>query len=301
LCGCGAAICWRFFLLNFSVLNVIIARTVAAATVIMSAVGCAPPGPRTATAGLQDLRSTLSVGAPLEAKISYLKSKNAGAVAVIWVHGTPGSAEAWSDYVQEPLASTVSVALDRPGFGQSEPQAAVTSLEQQAAALAALFPPAPQTVVLVGHSLGGAVVAYAAARYPERVRALVLLASSLDPAQEAIHPMQYVGRVWPLSSMLPRALRNANEELMGFKHQLQLLEPMLPSITAPTIIVHGTKDELVPFANVAYMQSHLTGVRSLETVVLEGQNHFLPWNSEATVRKAVAWAVTQANTPSAGR
>ena len=220
---------------------------------------------------------------------------------MIWVHGTPGSADGWSDYVQEPLDSTVSVALDRPGFGQSEPQSAVTSLEQQAAAVAALFPPAPQPVVLVGHSLGGAVVAYAAARYPERVRALVLLASSLDPAQESIHPMQYVGRVWPLSMMLPRALGNANEELMVFKNQLLLLEPMLPAITAPTIIVHGTQDDLVPFANVAYMQAHLTAARSVETVVLEGQNHFLPWNSEATVRKAVAWAVAQADAPAAGR
>ena len=278
-----------------------IARTVAAASVILSTVGCAPPGPRLATSGLEDLRATRDVGAPLGAKISFLQSKNAGAVTVIWVHGTPGSADGWSDYVQEPLASTVSVALDRPGFGQSEPQSAVTSLEQQAAAVAALFPPAPQPVVLVGHSLGGAVVAYAAARYPERVGALVLLASSLDPAQESIHPMQYVGRVWPLSMMLPRALGNANEELMVFKNQLLLLEPMLPAITAPTIIVHGTQDDLVPFANVAYMQAHLTAARSVETVVLEGQNHFLPWNSEATVRKAVAWAVAQADAPAAGR
>jgi pimeloyl-ACP methyl ester carboxylesterase len=238
---------------------------------------------------------------PLEAKISFLTSKNSAAVTVIWVHGTPGSAEGWSDYIQEPVASTVSVALDRPGFGQSEPPSAVTSLERQAAAVAALFPPAPQAVVLVGHSLGGAVVAYAAARYPDRVRALVLLASSLDPAQESIHPMQYLGRAWPFSMMLPRALGNANIELMAFKEQLLLLEPMLPNITAPTVIVHGTKDELVPFANVAYMQAHLTGARRVETVVLEGQNHFLPWNSEATVRKAVAWAVAQAIQPGAGR
>lgn len=119
----------------------------------------------------------------------------------------------------------------------------------------------------------------------------VVLASSLDPAQEKIHPMQYVGRMWPISTMLSRTMRNANDELMGFKAELDALASALQRITAPTIIVHGTQDDLVPFANVVYMQAKLTGVKILKTVVLEGQNHFLPWNSEAQVRQAVQWAV----------
>jgi pimeloyl-ACP methyl ester carboxylesterase len=225
--------------------------------------------------------------------VSYVRSAQPGVTTVIWVHGTPGDLDGWSDYVLDPPAGTISIALDRPGFGSSTPQKAVTRLEQQAAAVIALLPAQPQKAVLVGHSLGGAVVAVVAARQPERVSALVLLASALDPGQESIHPMQYLGRMWPLSAMLPSALRNANEELMAFKAELLALQPQLPQITSPTIIVHGTKDDLVPFANVAYMQSHLTGVKCLKTVVLEGQNHFLPWNSEGKVRDAVAWAVLQ--------
>jgi pimeloyl-ACP methyl ester carboxylesterase len=151
----------------------------------------------------------------------------------------------------------------------------------------------------VGHSLGGAVAALVAARNPQRVRALVLLAASLDPAQEVIHPMQYVGRAWPIANLLPRALRNANEELMALKPELLALQALLPLITSPTIIVHGTRDDLVPFANVAYMQSHLRAASCVKTVVLQGQNHFLPWNSETTVREAVVWAATQGTTVAA--
>jgi pimeloyl-ACP methyl ester carboxylesterase len=84
---------------------------------------------------------------------------------------------------------------------------------------------------------------------------------------------------------------------MVFKAELDALQPALHRITVPTIIVHGTQDDLVPFANVAYMQAQLTGVKTLKTVVLEGQNHFLPWNSEPQVRQAVQWALDTKGAP----
>jgi pimeloyl-ACP methyl ester carboxylesterase len=145
-------------------------------------------------------------------------------------------------------------------------------------------------VILLGHSLGGPIVARVAAEYPERIRAVIFLAASLDPAQERIHPMQAVG-AWPLvRSLLPRTIRNANAELMALKPELDDLAALLPRITAKVVIVHGTKDDLVPVANVPFMQARLTGTRCVETVLLEGQNHFLPWNSEATVRQAIRMA-----------
>ena len=103
--------------------------------------------------------------------------------------------------------------------------------------------------------------------------------------------MQPLGKYWPISALLPDKLRNSNDELMDLKTHLLTLEPMLKNITAPVVIVHGTKDNLVPFENVAFMQAKLSHVKCLKTVVLENQNHFLPWNSEAVVRDAIAWAI----------
>jgi len=183
------------------------------------------------------------------------------------------------------------VALDRPGFGQSGPDGALTSLEAQAAAVVALFPADGRPVVLLGHSLGGPVVAWVAASYPTRVTAVVLLAASLDPGQESIHPMQRVGAWSPIRGMLPRAIRNANAELMALKPELEALAKMLPLIKAKVVIVHGTQDDLVPVANVPFMQAHLTGARCVKTVLLEGRNHFLPWNSADVVREAVRVAL----------
>jgi len=267
------------------------AKTMGILAAVLTMTACAPPAPRLSPAELQPLRATLAVAAPLDQTISYVHSAATTGVAVIYVHGTPGSASGCTDYVLEPVAGSQSLALDRPGFGDSGPQHAVTSVAVQAAAVAALLPRDGTTAVLVGHSLGGAVVARVAAEHPQQVRALVLLASALDPAQEKINPLQYLGQMWPFSAMLPRAMRNANDELMVYKGELEDLQPLLSQITAPTIIVHGTKDDLVPFANVAYMQAQLRGAPCVKTVVLPGLNHFLPWNSEAVVRRAVQWAV----------
>jgi pimeloyl-ACP methyl ester carboxylesterase len=150
-------------------------------------------------------------------------------------------------------------------------------------------------VLLLGHSLGGPVVAYAAAllaqQQPGRVLALVLLAASLDPAQEAIHPMQFVGAWAPVRAVLPRVIRNANSELMALKPELETLGAMLPGIHTKVLIVHGTLDDLVPVANVPYVQARLSGARCVQTVLLEGRNHFLPWNAEAEVRAALGRAL----------
>lgn len=267
-------------------------RTWSALAVVLTTLGCAPPGPRLPAEPTEALRRTVHVGPPLNAEISTLVAGDPRGTRVVMVHGTPGSAQAWTDYLLAPPEGLELVALDRPGFGRSGPPGAVTSLAVQAAAVAALLPTDGRKAVLLGHSLGGPIVARVAADHPDRVAALVLLAASLDPALEQIHPLQPLGTWWPVRQLLPRAIRNANAELMALRPELVQLAGLLARITAPVIIVHGSADALVPLANVPYMQSHLSAVRCRETVVLAGTNHFLPWNSEAAVRAAIGWAAS---------
>ncbi len=266
-------------------------RLRSALSVIITTVGLAPTAPHAAEADINALRHRMAVGTPLNTTLSYLQAGDPTAPRLILVHGTPGSASGWSEYLTNPPPGADVVALDRPGFGDSGPPGAVTGLEAQAAAVHALFPTDGRRVVLLGHSLGGPVVAQVAAQHPDRVAAVVLLAASLDPALEKINPMQWVGTWAAVRWALPRAIRNANAELIALKPELESLAHLLPKITAPVLIVHGTKDDLVPVANVPFMQAGLTGARCVKTELLEGQNHFLPWNSTGVVRQAIAWAL----------
>ena len=253
----------------------------------MATIGWVPAGPVAPPIATDALRRQLTVGAPLFTTVSYLRAGEADGARVIMVHGTPGSATAWADYLLSPPPGIELVALDRPGFGRSGPVDAVIRLADQAAAVSALMRHDERPVVLVGHSLGGAVVARVAADQPQRVGAIVLLAASLDPALETIHPVQHLGAWPPMKALLPRAIRNANAELMALKVELQALERALARITGDVVIVHGTDDDLVPVANVPFAQSRLCAARSVRVVLLEGRNHFLPWNSEAAVRDAI--------------
>jgi pimeloyl-ACP methyl ester carboxylesterase len=258
-----------------------------ATVVALATIGCTVPGPRASETATDAMRRHLMAGEPLNSSISYLAAGDPQGVRLILVHGTPGSATGWADFLLDPPAAMEVVALDRPGFGRSAPAAAVPGLDAQAAAVVALLPADGRRVVLLGHSLGGAIVARVAAQHPSRVAAVVMLAASLDPALETIHPMQRIGAWPPVRVLLPRAIRNSNAELMALRPELELVAAMLPQITAPVIIVHGTKDDLVPMANVRYMQARLTGARCVKTALLEGHNHFLPWNSADAVRAAI--------------
>lgn len=262
--------------------------------VALAAVGCAPPGPRTPESSIESLRQSVAVDSPLGTTVSYLRAGNPKGPRLILVHGTPGAATGWSDYLANPPPGLEVVALDRPGFGQSGPAGAMPSLADQAAAVRALLPTDGRPVVLLGHSLGGPVVARVAADEPGRIQAIVLLAASLDPGLEEVHPMQHVGAWAWVRPLLPRVIRNANSELMALKPELEALALALPRITAKVVIVHGTEDNLVPVANVPFMQARLTGASCLRTTLLPGRDHFLPWNSEADVRSAIATAMEPA-------
>lgn len=215
-------------------------------------------------------------------------------VRAIFVHGSPGRALGWSHYLMDPPPDTEVLALDRPGFGRSEPCRAAPTLAAQANAVAALLPQDGRPTVLVGHSLGGAVVAQVAAMYPARVHGLLLVASALDPALERPHRLQPWAARWPLSVMLPRALHHFNQELLAFKSELEQLAPQLPRIQAPTVLLHGMRDDLVPHVNVDYMRRHFNRVQQFTVISLPHHNHFLPWNAEFELRQALALATAQA-------
>ena len=83
---------------------------------------------------------------------------------IVFVHGSPGSSDAYTSYLADTALHKVAdlLAIDRPGFGYTSGFGrAEGSLERQAAAIEAIVQRlgSGKKIVLVGHSLGGPVIA----------------------------------------------------------------------------------------------------------------------------------------------
>lgn len=255
---------------------------------------CSVPGPRASKGEIGALtRDRLpprqNDGLTIPA-VSFLRAGDPARPRVIYIHGTPGDSTAWADFLVEPEPGFESVAIDRPGFGKSGPDdgSGEPRQEMQARAIEPLLVQRDgRWPILVGHSLGGPIAARVAAMYPDRVSGLVIVAGSLDPAEENPGLGQRIASTSLVRAIMPRALDNAMGELSAAKDETTLLAPLLAGITCPTIVIHGDKDKLVPVSNAEYAKRMLTGTRSVRVEILHGRGHFVPWQRPDAIRSAI--------------
>jgi pyruvate dehydrogenase E2 component (dihydrolipoamide acetyltransferase) len=143
-------------------------------------------------AAVAEARAVIDAGVPAEAAgepavetadvggrtIRYAGAGQDGEV-VLLVHGYGGDRNSWL-FLQEPLAARHRVyALDLPGHGTSSKDVGDGSAGVLADAVVGVLDAiGAERAHLVGHSLGGAVAAAAAARNPRRIGSLTLIAPS---------------------------------------------------------------------------------------------------------------------------
>lgn len=254
-----------------------------------ASLGCVP-GPRSS---LKQIKAVERREVPSSKIESLRELRTSSLVAgddldprVIYIHGTPGDATAWADYLVSPIADLHAIAIDRPGFGFSTPARAFTRFEDQAAVIEPLLVQRDgRWPIIVGHSLGGPIAARVAADYPDRVGGLVLLAASLDPSEE--ETKWYNHAVSTLRPMFPKAIRHSNDEIVAGRRETNALAKVLANVRCPVIIIHGSKDHLVPIGNATYSKSALTHAEYVDVQELAGEGHFLPWKREKEVRSAI--------------
>ncbi len=205
---------------------------------------------------------------------------------LLFVHGTPGSWEGFQNYLlnKELLKHYRIIAIDRPGFGYSDFGNAM-NLTDQTTIIATWMDSIHnnKSVVLIGHSLGGPLIVKLAAARPQYSKALLILAGALDPAAEKPEKWRPVLFKTPLNLLVPGAMRPSNEELWYLKKDLMDMKVDYERITCPVYIMHGTKDVLVPYSNVAYAQKMFTKSASVVVTTFENENHFIVWTREKEI------------------
>lgn len=165
-------------------------------------------------------------------------------------------------------------------------------------------------IAIVGFSMGGLLALRLARLYPERIAALVIMAAPLRmrPFQtrgvRALCRLPVDFRSYPLacipklkgSDVSDPEMRDANPSLRAFPISavtslFQLMDTVradLPSVRAPTLVIHGRQDHTVPMEDSLELTGSL-GSEVIERLWLERSFHIVTLDVE---RSAVSSAIT---------
>jgi pimeloyl-ACP methyl ester carboxylesterase len=189
----------------------------------------------------------------------HVEQAGAGDPLILLHHGL-GCTRDWDGIVPHLAGRYHVIAYDRPGYGRSAVTAprdtmGADAFERDAADLVRLMDQmAIESAHLVGHSDGGTIALIAAARWPERVRSLVVEAAHIYAEDVSIASIRRVCG-WGLSHPAgqeylrirhgehgPQVLRMFVSHWLEHTSLAWTLLPLIRAIRCPTLVIQGTLD-----------------------------------------------------------
>ncbi|HEX6224092.1 MAG TPA: alpha/beta hydrolase [Chryseolinea sp.] len=237
-------------------------------------------------------------------ELHYVKAGDPKKPLILFLHGSPGSLSAFIGFLADSALLTrgLLITTDRPGFGYSNFGNGEPSLQKQGEILRPILEKykTNRPIILVGHSLAGALIVRMAAEYPDLVDGLIIVAGSVDPELE---PNEFWFRA-PLATpflswMLPNSFRASNQEIYQLKPELEKMVPLWKNVSCPVIVIQGKKDELVPPANADFARKMLINA-PVEFILEEDMNHFVPWSHPHLIHDAILKMIETTSVPTAG-
>lgn len=212
--------------------------------------------------------------------------------ALVLLHGLSGSSRWWR-YNAGPLAERFQVhVIDLIGFGASRGQRFV--LREAAALVGAWMQQIGLArASLVGHSMGGHIAAELAAREPGCVERLVLVDAPVLPfgygyGRHALGMLRELRQLRAnfLPVLVADGLRAGPATLWRAAGELLRadLRPQIERIAAPTLLVWGARDALVPLA---LGQALCEALPQAGLLVLAGAGHNAMWDCPAAFNREV--------------
>ena len=218
------------------------------------------------------------------------------APAIVLIHGFGASLQTWDRWAGDLARDHRVIRFDLPGSGLSAPDPADVYTDARSIDLlrALMDQLGLRRAVIVGHSIGGRIAWRYAALYPERVERLVLVAPDgyaspgfaygVAPSVPKVLDLMQVSLPRPLlrSNLRPayadpafltdalvdryRDLLRApggRRALLDRMRQTVLEDPRtaLRSIRAPTLLLWGQRDAMIPPANAADYQREIAGAQ----------------------------------------
>jgi 3-oxoadipate enol-lactonase len=229
---------------------------------------------------------------------------------LVLIHGFPLDHTIWAPLFPLLIPEARIITPDLRGFGRSSVPEETYNMDQLADDIAGLLDHLQiERAVVVGHSMGGYVSLAVAQKYPSRLSGLGLLSSQAF----ADTPERREGRYATARKVEENGVEAVAGDLASKLTPIPLLQdrvksiilntkpagiigalkgmaerpdavPYLEEIEVPTIVIAGTKDELIPVGNSKPMMDHFSNARWLE---IEQASHMAMMETPVIVADAL--------------
>lgn len=180
---------------------------------------------------------------------------------VVLFHDSLGCVEAWREFPERLSAATGRevIAYDRLGFGRSDPHPGTLTLDFIGDEAGGSFPALLDQLglrrfVAFGHSVGGAMAAVCAARFPARCRALITEGAQAFVEDRTLESIRAAGEAFAQEGQLERlkkyhgdksawVLRAWVDTWLAEGFGRWNLNEDLPLVRCPVLAIHGEHDE----------------------------------------------------------
>lgn len=208
---------------------------------------------------------------------------------VVFIHSLGADSKDWTRVIPELSKEIRCIVLDLRGHGQSDkPNQPYTMSLFVKDIVTLLDQLGISSAYFCGTSMGGFIVLEAALKYPERVRGIILVDSSpylpehtikisgkwvetlLNDGPEALVEIQVKDVFHPIFSrrhqeivnMYKESKKNPSSETLGLINKGLQTEPIdyrkkLKGIKAPTLIIHGQDDKIIPVGNAEFIHKQV--------------------------------------------
>jgi pimeloyl-ACP methyl ester carboxylesterase len=237
-------------------------------------------------------------------RIYYALHRNtAGRLSVLLIHGAGENHLVWPSGLRR-LPETIVYAIDLPGHGKSSGQGRGT-IEAYVDWLVAFVDALHlKSVILIGHSMGGAIAQLFALKYPDRVAGLVLIATSAKlrvapQLLDLVHSnfcaaIELIGQ-WEWGPSISKKIRQLGQQQLLATDPAVIfddyqacdtfdLREQLGVIQTPVLIIGGEVDQMIPLEHVEFMAKRLPHAR---LVMVPAAGHMVMLEAEEQVVNAV--------------
>ncbi len=223
-----------------------------------------------------------------------------GPVDLVWVPGLISNLDIeWEDLVKAPLYRRLAgfsrlITFDKRGMGLSDRSVGAPTLEERMDDVRAVMDAVgSQRAALIGNSEGGLMSILFAATYPERTAALILFGTAARTSAAPGYPhgvafseiQRIIDNDWGTGSSA-EVFAHGLKDRPGLRDHLGRIErasgsprtitalvnslkdsdvrAVVPSISAPTLVIHTTDDRAIPIGNGRWLADHIEGAKFVE-------------------------------------